>query len=170
MLAFEYSRWTGNPTIFTGSITTLTSSIKGTVSSWDGFGFLWHVWSLCSRPKERTGPVFKIFRFSNDFITQKAYLSPLMRVYVGLIMLAACTLVGFLALNWSAAFGTFLQVPCRPLLPIGWRIVQIYVNDGGKRPIQSRKLLVQYKQQANSLLWMHNTFRLWLAGMTKISS
>jgi hypothetical protein len=32
-----------------------------------------------------------IFRCSNDFITQKVYFSRLMPVYVGLIMLAACT-------------------------------------------------------------------------------
>jgi hypothetical protein len=52
----------------------------------------------------------------------------------------------------------------RPLLPIGWRIVQIYANAGGKRPIQCQSLLVQYKQQANQLLAMR------FAGMTKISS
>ena len=38
----------------------------------------------------------------------------------------------------------------RPLLPIGWRIVQI------KRPIQRQPLLLQYKQQANPLLSVHN--------------
>jgi hypothetical protein len=34
--------------------------------------------------------------------------------------------------------------------PLPWRIVQIYANAGGKRPIQ-RQLLVQYKHQANPL-------------------
>ena len=38
----------------------------------------------------------------------------------------------------------------RPLLPIGWRIVQI------KRTIQRQPLLLQYKQQANPLLSVHN--------------
>jgi hypothetical protein len=46
----------------------------------------------------------------------------------------------------------------RPLLPIGWRIVQIYAHAGGKRPIQRQPILVQYKQhqQANPLLSMDN--------------
>jgi hypothetical protein len=39
----------------------------------------------------------------------------------------------------------------RLLLPIGWRIVQIYSNAGGTQPIQRQLLLVQYKQQANPL-------------------
>jgi hypothetical protein len=44
----------------------------------------------------------------------------------------------------------------RPLLPNGWRIVQIYANVIGKRLIQRQPLVVQYKQQANLLLLMHN--------------
>jgi hypothetical protein len=36
----------------------------------------------------RTGPVFEFFRCSNDFMLQKVYFSRLMRVYVGLIVLA----------------------------------------------------------------------------------
>jgi hypothetical protein len=39
----------------------------------------------------------------------------------------------------------------RPLLPMGWRIVQIYANDRGKQP-KRQLLVVQYKQQANPLL------------------
>ncbi len=45
---------------------------KKTVSR-DGFGFWWHAWSV------------------NDFIRQKVYFSPIYRVWVGLIILAACT-------------------------------------------------------------------------------
>ncbi len=41
-----------------------------------------------SRPKLGTGP---FFRCSNDFISQKVYFLRLVRVYVGLIMLAAFT-------------------------------------------------------------------------------
>ncbi len=40
----------------------------------------------------------------------------------------------------------------RPLLPIGWRIVQILRQRWRKQPIQHQLLLVQYKQQANPLL------------------
>jgi hypothetical protein len=43
---------------------------------------------VSSRPKQRTGH-FKLFRCSNDFITQKVYFSRLMPVCIGLIMLAA---------------------------------------------------------------------------------
>ncbi len=39
----------------------------------------------------------------------------------------------------------------RPLLPIGWRIVQIL-----RQTIQRQLVLVQYKQQANPLLLTHN--------------
>jgi hypothetical protein len=44
---------------------------------------------------------------------------------------------------------------CRPLLSIGWRIVQIYDNAGGKN--QRQLLLVKYKQEANPLLSIHYT-------------
>jgi hypothetical protein len=43
------------------------------------------------------------------------------------------------------------------LLPIGWRIVQIfYANAGGKWPIQRQPLLVQYKHQVNPFLSMNH--------------
>jgi hypothetical protein len=38
-------------------------------------------------------PVFKFLRCSYDFIKQKVYFSLLMQVHVGLIMLAACTIL-----------------------------------------------------------------------------
>jgi hypothetical protein len=44
----------------------------------------------------------------------------------------------------------------RPLLPNGWRIVQILRHAAGKRTIQRQLLLVQYKQQADPLLSMNN--------------
>ncbi len=40
------------------------------------------------RPKERTGPYWKFFRCSSDFILQKVYFSQLMQVYVGLMLAA----------------------------------------------------------------------------------
>jgi hypothetical protein len=64
---------------------------------------------VSSRPKYGTRPVLNFFRCSNDFITQKVYFSRLMRVY--------------LDAYWSEWFGHFFRY--RPLLPTGWRIVQI---------------------------------------------
>jgi hypothetical protein len=44
----------------------------------------------------------------------------------------------------------------RPLLRIGWRILQFYAKARGKRLIQRHQpLLLQYKNQANSLLSMN---------------
>jgi hypothetical protein len=44
----------------------------------------------------------------------------------------------------------------RPLLPIGWRTVQILRQCRRKQPIQRKLLLLQYKQQANPFLSMNN--------------
>jgi hypothetical protein len=43
----------------------------------------------------------------------------------------------------------------RPLLPIGWRIVQILRLRHRKTTNTAQPLLVQYKHQANPLLSMH---------------
>jgi hypothetical protein len=86
---------------------------------------------------------------------QKVYLSRLMRVYVGLVMLAACP--GFLGSYWSARFGTFSQ---ESALASHWleprELCKFYADAGGKQPIQRQPLLVQYKQQANPLLSMNS--------------
>jgi hypothetical protein len=42
----------------------------------------------------------------------------------------------------------------RPLLPIGWRIMQILRQRRGQQQKQRHLLLVQYKQQASPLLSM----------------
>jgi hypothetical protein len=55
---------------------------------------------------------------------------------------------GFFASYWSLGFGTFLQY--RPLLPIGWTILQILCQRRRIRPIQRQPFLVQYKHQAKS--------------------
>jgi hypothetical protein len=47
-----------------------------------------------------TRPFLKIFRSSNDFVTQKVYFT-----------LSACTCPGILAFYRSAGFGRFIQVP-----------------------------------------------------------
>ncbi len=83
-------------------------------------------------------------------------------------MLAACVLSpGFLASYWSPGFGTFLQVSalashwmedCANFTPTPYL---------GKWQIQRQKLLVQYKQQANLLLSMHNYTPLVIRGNFK---
>jgi hypothetical protein len=94
-----------------------------------------------------TGPFIKKFRCFDDFKMQKGYFSRLKQVYVGLIMLAACS---------------YSRFPCFLLASRVWEIssyiglcflsagglCQFYANFGGKRPIQRQPLLVQYKQQA----------------------
>jgi hypothetical protein len=63
-------------------------------------------------------------RGSNDFITQKVYFLRLKRVCVGLIMLGGVYLVRFsFFFICQQGLGHFFRY--RPLLPIGWRIVQI---------------------------------------------
>jgi hypothetical protein len=42
-----------------------------------------------------------------------------------------------------------------PLLPLAGGLCKFYANAGGKRQIQRKPLLMQYKQQANPLLSMH---------------
>ncbi len=59
-----------------------TLDIKGTVSR-DGFDIWWHVWLILGLPFS------KFFRFFKDFIMQKVNFAQLMRVCIGLIMLAA---------------------------------------------------------------------------------
>jgi hypothetical protein len=43
-----------------------------------------------------------------------------------------------------------------PCFPLAGGLCKFYVNAGGKQPIQRQLLLVQYKQQANPLLPIHN--------------
>ncbi len=62
------------------------------------------------------GAIFRIYRCSNDFITQKVYFLRLMRVYVGFLMLAACTESRFprfalVSRVWDISFGIG---PCFP--------------------------------------------------------
>ncbi len=65
---------------------------KGTVSG------LLMTGMVSFRPKQRTGPFFKFYRCSNDFILQKMYFSRLMRVYIGLIIVG-CLFLSFLLLT-----------------------------------------------------------------------
>ncbi len=89
------------------------------------------------------------------FITQKVYFSRLIRVYIGLIMLAAVYLVEVsLLLIGQRNLGHFFRY--WPLLLIGWRIVKVLRQRRRKTTIQRQPLLVQHKQLANSLLSMHN--------------
>ncbi len=89
------------------------------------------------------------------FITQKVYFSRLIRVCVGLIMLAAVYLVEVsLLLIGRRGLGHFFRY--WPLLLIGWRIVKVLRQRRRKTTIQRQPLLVQHKQLANPLLSMHN--------------
>ncbi len=93
---------------------------------------------------------FLNFLGSNDFIKQKLYFSRLMRVCIGLIMLAACTVLnpGFLA-YLSVGFGRFLQVSA---LAFHW-----LADCANLRQRRGKQLLSeQYKQQANILLSINN--------------
>jgi hypothetical protein len=45
-------------------------------------------------------------------------------------------------------------------------LYKFYANDGGKPPIQRQPDLMQYKQQSNPLLSMHNNTPLEINGMT----
>jgi hypothetical protein len=49
--------------------------------------------------------------------------------------------------------GHFLGIG--PCFPLAGGLCKLYANAGGKRPIHSQPLLVQYKHQANPLLSMH---------------
>jgi hypothetical protein len=71
-------------------------------------------------------------------------------------MLAAFTYPGFHGFHWASESGTFLQVSA---LDAHWleecaNFTPTLEKNGGKK--QRQPLLVQYKQQANPLLSMHN--------------
>jgi len=61
-------------------------------------------------------------------------------------MLAACTYLVHISLLLIGLQGLGHFFKYQPLLPNGWKIVQIYANSGRKRPMQRQLLLVQYKQ------------------------
>jgi hypothetical protein len=67
---------------------------------------------------------------------------------------------------------TLMLVPARvwdissgigPCFPLAGGLCKFYANVGGKQPIQRQLLLVQYKQQANPILSIHNHTPLVLA-------
>jgi hypothetical protein len=115
--------------------------------------------SSSPRPKQGTGPFFKIFqvlqRYYNAeyvFLTVNGSPSWLNNVSVYLVQ------VSFRLLG-QRGLGHFFRY--RPLLPIGWSpggLCKLYANAGGKRQIQRQQRLVQYKQQANPLLLMKNLY------------
>ena len=96
--------------------------------------WIWHLMTCTFKPKQETQPVFNFFCCPNDFITQKVYFSPLTRVYVGLILLSACTQSRppcCLLVSSVWELGHFFRY--LPLLPVGWRIVQILRHRRRKR-------------------------------------
>jgi hypothetical protein len=56
-----------------------------------------------------------------------------------------------------------------PCFPLAGGLCWFYANAGGKPTIQRQPLLVQYKQQANTLLSMNNFTQLVISGNEKIS-
>jgi hypothetical protein len=68
-----------------------------------------------------------IFILFNDFLVQKVDFSRLMRVYVGLIMLACVPSLGLLASYWSAGFGTFSS-GSGPCFPLAGGLCKFYAN------------------------------------------
>jgi hypothetical protein len=69
---------------------------------------------------------------------------------------------GFLAFNWSAGFGTFLQVSA---LASHWlEDCANFTATPEETTHQRQPLLVQFKQQANPLLSMHNYTPLLISG------
>jgi hypothetical protein len=70
-------------------------------------------------------PVFKFFRCLNDLITQKVYFLRLIRVCLGLIMLAMRRYLFKVSLLFIGQHGLGHFFRYRPFVPIGWRIVQI---------------------------------------------
>ncbi len=120
-------------------------NVKGTVSR-DGFGFWWHVWLVLGLNRGQG-------QFLN-FITQKVYFSLLMRVFVGLILLAACSRSRFPCFLWVKVWEISLGIS--PCFSLAWRLCKFYAKARGKRSIQRQTLLVQFKQQANPLLSMNN--------------
>ncbi len=67
-------------------------------------------------------PVFKFFRCSNDCILQKVYFSRLLQVQLGLVVGVYLVQVSLLLVAQQDLADFFRY---RPLLPIGWKIVQI---------------------------------------------
>jgi hypothetical protein len=54
-----------------------------------------------------------------------------------------------------------------PYFPLAGGLYKLYANAGGKLQIKHQSLLVQYKQQANPLLSMHNYTTLVISGNDK---
>jgi hypothetical protein len=111
------------------------------------------------RPKHGTGPFFKFFRCSHDFITQKVYFSwvnaslrwfnKVSGVQVSLLLIG------------QRGLGNFFRYH-RSLLPIlAGGLCKFYDNARRKRIIHHQPLLVHYQvqQQANPLLSINNNTR-----------
>jgi hypothetical protein len=95
--------------------------LKGLSHEMDlAFDDMYGYWLILGLNRGR--PVLKFFSCSNDFKTQKVYFLRLLKVYIILIMSAACIYSRF---SCQQGLGHFLRYRYRPLLPIGWRTVQI---------------------------------------------
>ncbi len=96
-----------------------------------------------------------IFSSSNNFITQKVYFSQVnanlhwLTNDVG-VYLVRVSLLLLVRTIWDIFSGI------GPCFPLAGGLCKFYANARGKQPIQSQLILVQYKQQANPLLSIHN--------------
>jgi hypothetical protein len=97
-------------------------SFKGTVLR-DGFGFWWHAWSVIGLNWGR-GQFLNFFRYSKDFMCIKSVFLAVNASLRWLNNVSGVYLVQVsLLLIGQQGLGHFFRY--RPLLPIGWRIVQI---------------------------------------------
>jgi hypothetical protein len=118
---------------------------------------------VSSRPKQGTGTFSKFFTCSNDFTTQKVYLLAVNASLRWLNNVVGVYLAHFpcFLLVWDISSGI------GPCFPLAGGLCRFYANAGGKQPMQRQLLLVQYKQQANPNLSVHNYTPLVISRMTK---
>ena len=107
-----------------------------------------------SQPQYGTGPVFKFFRCSNDFTTQKVCFSRSMQSLRWLSFNVSCVYIVRVSLRLIGQQDLGYFVWHRPLLPIGWRIVQILRQR--RRKTTNTAPTSQDKQHANPLLSVNN--------------
>ncbi len=102
------------------------------------------------------------FDDTHDFITQNVYFSRLMRIWVGLIMFLACTLL----LIGQQGMGYFFRY--WPLLPIGWGNVEI-LRQRRRITTNTAPTTLSAIQAASQSTFIKYTIILhvWLAGMSK---
>jgi hypothetical protein len=100
-------------------------------------------------------PVIKIFRCSNEFMTQK---SVILAVNASLRWLNNVSSMYLTHVSCFLLVSRIWQVSSGigPCFPLACGLCKFKASTGEKQQIQRQLLLIQYKQQANSLLSMNN--------------